>query len=191
MYLIFDTETTGLPLNYNAPSTDISNWPRVVQLAWAQFSENAEIIDSHNYIIKPENFIIPLDSTRIHGISHEHAMREGVPLRTILPRFSSAVSGSQLAIAHNFSFDQRILEAEAIRHKTIIPFNEKKSLCTMKASTNFCKIPNTRGYKWPKLSELHEVLFNEPFNAHNAEKDVEACARCFFELKKKGALILP
>ena len=34
MYLIFDTETTGLPKNYNAPITDTDNWPRLVQLAW-------------------------------------------------------------------------------------------------------------------------------------------------------------
>ncbi len=33
MYLIFDTETTGLPKNYNAPLTDADNWPRLVQLA--------------------------------------------------------------------------------------------------------------------------------------------------------------
>jgi DNA polymerase-3 subunit alpha len=34
MFLIYDTETTGLPKNYNAPLTDSDNWPRLVQLAW-------------------------------------------------------------------------------------------------------------------------------------------------------------
>ena len=30
-YLIFDTETAGLPRNYGAPYTDVENWPRMVQ----------------------------------------------------------------------------------------------------------------------------------------------------------------
>jgi len=34
MFLIFDTETTGLPKNFNAPITDVDNWPRCVQIAW-------------------------------------------------------------------------------------------------------------------------------------------------------------
>ena len=191
MYLFFDTETTGLPRNYNAPSSDVSNWPRVVQLAWMQCDRNGNKIASHNHIIKPEGFTIPLDSTRIHGITHERAVGEGVPLKQVLPRFTKALNDSHLTIAHNFGFDQHILEAESLRHNIPIRFLESKSLCTMKASTNFCKLRNANGYKWPKLSELHSVLFNEPFEAHNAEKDVEACARCFFELKRKGAITLP
>ena len=34
MFLVYDTETTGLPGNYKAPLTDSENWPRLVQLAW-------------------------------------------------------------------------------------------------------------------------------------------------------------
>ena len=33
-FLFFDTETTRLPLDYSAPSTDINNWPRLIQLSW-------------------------------------------------------------------------------------------------------------------------------------------------------------
>lgn len=36
-YLFIDTETTGLPKEYDAPYTDIDNWPRLVQLAWIVF----------------------------------------------------------------------------------------------------------------------------------------------------------
>ena len=32
-YLFFDTETTGVPQDYKAPSSDTDNWPRMVQLA--------------------------------------------------------------------------------------------------------------------------------------------------------------
>lgn len=34
MFLIFDTETTGLPKKWKAPLDDFDNWPRMVQLAW-------------------------------------------------------------------------------------------------------------------------------------------------------------
>jgi DNA polymerase-3 subunit alpha len=34
MYLIFDTETTGLPKRWDAPITDTDNWPRCIQIAW-------------------------------------------------------------------------------------------------------------------------------------------------------------
>ena len=39
MYLIFDTETTGLPKRWDAPITDVNNWPRCVQIAWQLHDE--------------------------------------------------------------------------------------------------------------------------------------------------------
>ena len=32
--LFFDTETTGLPSDYNAPINNSHNWPRLVQISW-------------------------------------------------------------------------------------------------------------------------------------------------------------
>jgi len=52
-----------------------------------------------------------------------------------------------------------------------------------------CKFPSKsgRGYKWPILTELHLQLFEEEFtDSHNAGADVEACAWCYFELRKWG-----
>ena len=59
MYLIFDTETTGIPHNKTAPITDLDNWPRVVQLAWQLHDQKGRLLSQHNYIIKPEGFDIP------------------------------------------------------------------------------------------------------------------------------------
>ena len=39
MYLIFDTETTGLPKRWDAPITDTDNWPRCIQIAWQLHDE--------------------------------------------------------------------------------------------------------------------------------------------------------
>ena len=51
MYLIFDTETTGLPKNWRAPISDTENWPRCVQLAWQVHDEIGNLIESKSYII--------------------------------------------------------------------------------------------------------------------------------------------
>lgn len=40
MILLFDTETTGKPKNYKAPSSDTENWPRLVQIAWEKYDYN-------------------------------------------------------------------------------------------------------------------------------------------------------
>ena len=49
MYLIFDTETTGLPKKWNAPITDSDNWPRSVQLAWQLHDSKGALNSDHSY----------------------------------------------------------------------------------------------------------------------------------------------
>jgi len=62
---------------------------------------------------------------------------------------------------------------------------------TKTLSTNYCALPGGRGgnFKWPTLEELYLKLFNEKFDAaHNAIADVQATARCFFELIRIGII---
>jgi hypothetical protein len=84
LYLFFDTETTGLPKNWKAPISDLNNWPRLVQLAYLFYDSTGNLISKGDFIIKPEGFIIPLDSSKIHGITTERALREGKSLVSIL-----------------------------------------------------------------------------------------------------------
>ena len=98
MYLVFDTETTGLPLNFKAPLTDFNNWPRMVQIAWQIHDIRGELIDVKNYIIKPDGFTIPYNSEKIHGISTELANKKGVPLNEVLSLFSNALNLSLIHI---------------------------------------------------------------------------------------------
>ena len=81
MYLIFDTETTGLPQNYKAPLTDFDNWPRLVQIAWQLHEPNGKLVAAKNLIVKPEGFTIPYNSAQIHGITTERALAEGHDLK--------------------------------------------------------------------------------------------------------------
>lgn len=185
MYLLFDTETTGLPRNWNAPITDIYNWPRLVQLAYLYYDEKGNLIDQGNFIIKPAGFTIPKESSRIHGITTEKALLEGFDLTHTLNNFNDLITSSTCIVAHNISFDEKIVGAEFIRTKITSQIQQKRKICTMQSSVNFCQIPGNYGYKWPKLSELHHRLFNTNFEeAHNAMVDVSITAKCFWEMKK-------
>ncbi len=191
MYIVFDTETTGLPKNYKAPISNTRNWPRMVQIAWQRYAEDNELIESKVYIIKPEGYTIPKQASDVHGITTEKAEKEGVDLTETLHEFRDALMQSEYLVAHNINFDQRIVGAEFFR-KGIENLPKKlKRIDTMSGSTNYCRIPGKYGYKWPNLTELHTTLFNKGFDdAHDAMADVQACAKCFFELVKRGVIKL-
>ncbi len=189
MYLFFDTETTGLPKSFKAPISDSNNWPRLVQLAWQNYSAKGELISSFNYIIKPVDFVISDEVAKIHRIDQARAEREGVSLLPVLQEFKKELLNTEFAVAHNFDFDEKIVGAEFFRNSMDNIFEATRKICTMKGSSNICKIPSRNGYKWPNLTELHTYLFQEGFSeAHDAEADVKALANCFFELKKRGLL---
>ena len=189
MYLFFDTETTGLPRNWKAPISDLNNWPRLVQLAYLHYDKDGNKISGGDFIIKPVGFTIPTDASRIHGISTERAISEGEPLLTVLQTFQSLVSQAKFLVAHNISFDEMIVGAEFLRAGKQNPLPAKSKICTMKSTTNLCAINGPYGYKWPKLSELHHKLFNTGFEeAHNAAADINATAKCFWELKRMGKI---
>ncbi len=186
MILFFDTETTGLPKNWKAPVTDLKNWPRMVQLAYVFHDSRGKVISQADYIIKPDGYKIPKGSSSIHGISTGRAMREGKELRFVLEEFNSLLHKAEYIVAHNIRFDEKIVGSEFLRNKMPNPIPSKRKICTMESSTNFCAIYGSYGYKWPKLSELHYKLFRSHFEeAHNAAVDINATAKCFWELKKK------
>jgi len=189
-YLIFDTETTGLPVDWNAPISNLDNWPRLVQIAWFHCDNSGNILTDSNYIVKPQGFTIPEDATEVHGISIEMAKSEGIDLKTVLIEFSKAISQSNFLVAHNLNFDEKIIGAEFLRVNVDNQLSRIPKICTMEMSINYCKLPGKYGnYKWPSLSELHYKLFHEYFEeAHDAAVDVKACANCFFELKNRGII---
>jgi len=191
MYLIFDTETTGLPANYNAPVTDVNNWPRMVQLAWETHDETGKMTDARTYIIKPEGYTIPFAAVKVHGISTEKALAEGFDLAFVLDEFENALRNCAVVIGHNVEFDLRIIGSEHVRKGIRSRLSGLTTICTKEESTDFCALLGGKGrkFKWPTLSELHEKLFHEGFNeAHNAAADVAATARCFFELLRLDIL---
>ena len=191
MFLIYDTETTGLPRNYEAPVTDLENWPRVVQLAWQLHDADGSLIEARDFLIKPENFTIPYNASKVHGITTELALEQGDDLRLVLEQFVLALEQTRVVVGHNIDFDLNIIGAEFLRCGFKNYFEGKLQLCTKLESVDFCALPGGRGggFKWPNLEELHNKLFGEDFpDAHNAAADVMATSRCFLELVRLGVI---
>ena len=186
MYLIFDTETTGLPKRWDAPITDTGNWPRCVQIAWQLHDEMGKIIEHQDYLVQPDGYNIPYDAERIHGISTELAQADGISLSEVLEKFNVALSKSKFIVGQNLKFDINIMGCEFHRLGIESPMSSMPVLdtCT-EVTASLLQLPGGRGgkFKLPTLTELHSYLFNKPFaEAHNATADVEATTRCFFEL---------
>ncbi len=190
MYLIFDTETTGLPRNWNAPLSDTDNWPRAVQIAWQLHDAMGNVLEHQNFLIKPEGFTIPFDAEKVHGISTPLAQKEGSALSEVISKFIQTLSKTKFLVGQNLGFDLNILGAEFHRLGMENPLPGFKVLDTCTEITaQMCQLPGGRGgkFKLPTLSELHHFLFQEPFiEAHNATADVEATTRCFFELLRRN-----
>ena len=189
MYLIFDTETTGLPKRYNAPVSDSDNWPRCIQIAWQLHDAMGNLIEHQDYLVKPDGFNIPFDAEKIHGISTELATADGISLEEVAEKFQEALSKTKFIVGQNVDFDVNIMGAEFFRLGIENPLPKLSVLDTCTETTaQLCQIPGGRGgkFKLPTLTELHEFLFNAPFaEAHNATADVEATTRCFLELVRR------
>ncbi|HPW64111.1 MAG TPA: DNA polymerase III subunit alpha, partial [Cyclobacteriaceae bacterium] len=189
MYLIFDTETTGLPHNKTAPLTDLDNWPRLVQIAWQLHDKNGNLLSQQNFIVKPDGFDIPFKAEQVHGISTKRAQDEGYELLNVLTELNKDLAKTQLLVGHNIEFDINIIGAELIRQSLDTAyFLSLQKLDTGIAAIEFCQLPGGMGgkLKMPRLSELHEKLFEANFeDAHDASYDVAATARSFFGLISK------
>jgi DNA polymerase-3 subunit alpha len=189
LYLIFDTETTGLPKNWKAPITDTDNWPRCVQIAWQLHDDLGQVIEHEDYLVIPDGYDIPFDSEKIHGISTELAIQDGIEVREMLEKFNNALKKSKFIVGQNLGFDVNIMGCELIRYDIESNLLDIPVLDTCTEHTaKLCQIPGGRGgkFKLPTLTELHEYLFQVPFSeAHNATADVEATTRCFFELIRR------
>ena len=189
MIFFFDTETTGLPKNWKAPINDIDNWPRIIQIAYEIYTEDGRFYKKENFIVKPIGFIIPEESTKIHKITNEFALVNGTELDIVLNQIKKDLSYCDIIVAHNLDFDFSVLACEFLRKNITNIFAEKRQICTMKSSINFCQIPSNYGFKWPSLSELYFKLFGVNFNdAHDASVDISITIKCFWSLIEKDVI---
>ena len=189
--LVFDTETTGLPTERNAPITATHKYPYILQLSYVLYDtvERCTLAVRDDYVRVAAHVPISANSTAIHGIDRAVSEQRGVPLEEALERFRAHVASADILVAHNLQFDERMIEVECLRSQIASPFQQKPLKCTMLANVDVCKLRHAtfRGgnSKWPTLAELHQHCFQTvPVGLHNALTDVRACLRCFVWLEE-------
>jgi len=176
---IFDTETTGLPVDKTiAGWKQPNNWPHLVSISWAILDGDTNKVEKkRSYIIYPHNWVIPKEASDIHKITQEIALENGYYLDSIMDEFLT--ERYDVLVAHNMDFDRNVLFSTLRWDMGRANFNMfPKIFCTMAFSRNMCKIPSQfySGYKSPKLSELYRFVFGkEPDTTklHGSEYDVQ------------------
>jgi DNA polymerase III epsilon subunit-like protein len=162
--LIFDTETSGLPKNYKKQAVEEpNNWPHIVSISWVVLDIDTNKIEcKKSYLIKPDNWIISSEVSKIHGITHDYAMSVGVPLIEAMGAFTS--EKYDYLVAHNIDFDYNVLMNAYhwdLKNELTHRLMSCPRKCTMKLATDICKFPGNWGkFRWPKLSELYEFTFH-------------------------------
>jgi len=188
MRIYYDTETTGLP-NFKARSADPIQ-PHLVQLALVTCNDTGAEVAAISVIIRPDGWTIPAEVTAIHGISHERAMDEGVREALAVEMFVVAQGRAGLRVAHNESFDRRIMRIamtrDGLKRDFIEAIEARASYCTCNSAKFIMNLPPTermlaagvRGAKSPKLGECIRYFFGEELaGSHDALVDARACVR--------------
>jgi len=186
--LVFDTETTGM-VDFKKDET-YEGQPHLVQFAGILFNNKrpVKVIS----IILNQGFESHEKAIAAHGITPALAEEFGTEnLVSVLKWFELSVHLAETVVAHNASFDKMVMLSEMYRKGMAFPKTlENKIYDTMLIGTELCKLKKStfrKGYKWPSLQELHTHLFGEGFeDAHDALVDVQATARCYFEMTKEN-----
>jgi DNA polymerase III epsilon subunit-like protein len=204
-FLVYDTETTGLPQSKYVKMSLVDLWPYVVQFSYIIYDSETNKLGKNDQIIKiPENVIMSQENIALHGITNEMSSTCGVSINNVIEEFLNTIERVDLIIGHNLEFDLNMLKIEIMRmirdttneeikkiyqEKLIKIGNYDKYYCTMKTTVDLCKLPspykkNKDQYKYPKLDELHNYLFGvKPQKLHNSLNDVIITLRCFYRLK--------
>ncbi len=158
-FVVFDTETTGMP-----PSA------RLVEIGAIHVRGN-NIVERWQSLVFPEQ-PIPPRVIEVHGITDE-AVREAPVARDLLPRFFEWLGDLPL-IAHNVSFDASMLAAECDRLGLPLPANATG--CTLQAARALLQ---RRSHS---LGQLAADLGLPQKRHHRAADDAETALHLYWHL---------
>ena len=194
--LFFDTETSGFIRKALSPDDPEQAW--CIQIG-ALLATEKEHLDELNLLIKPVGRYMHPKAEEVHGISVEYAEENGLPEVEVAEKFGLLLRQADKIVCHNYDFDWKYVLHMMERNVDNLSdearsafYLDLPSQCTMKdkAVVKFCNLKNKANRpKWPKLIELHDILFDESFDgAHDAFADITATARCYFELVRLGVI---
>lgn len=182
--LYVDLETTGLYDKKLAPTHNAQ--PYIVQFA-AKFVGDGITLHRASYIVQPQDWTIPPEASRIHGIGQDLALAVGVPIAIVLGSYLQMRSRADVICGHNLlQFDLPVLDTAILRSGRV-PSHPGPSqfVDTQVQADLIMQLPPTarmveKGYghktKPPKLSEAYKHFIGRDMeDAHDAYADVEAC----------------
>lgn len=164
---------------------------RLLQLAWQLFSSQSKLLSECQFKVKPDKWVVTEEAAKLHGITTEIATKEGYPLKSVLKAFCDDLKKARVWVGHSVdSVDFPVLTYELTECDMLWAAVQMKKQMhifdTMKSSVNIVELPRALfgGFKWPKLKELYEFLFEEKFNqTHDALEDVRATSKCYWRLQ--------
>jgi DNA polymerase-3 subunit epsilon len=202
--LFYDTETTGLPL-FNEPSED-PRQPHIVQLGACLVDlDTWTTLATLDVICRPQGWTIPADVAAIHGITTEHAAAIGVAETMAVGLFMELWEVCDFRVAHNETFDARLMRIALMRHGTrpqeeADKWKAGKAECTQILSTPILKLPPTpkmraagrHHNKSANLGEAFQFFTGKPLDgAHSALVDVHACMAVYRAIKYPETALAP
>lgn len=183
VFLIIDTETTGLPDTSGLPFGKYHHYTklekystsRIVQISYTLCNSQFDEISSHDFIIKRDNFSI--DNHQFHGITNQISDTEGVEFKYSAEDLFQKLKSTEYIFAHNAAFDINIIKSELCRYglnEVLGLLNMKKIVCTMYLTKPIVKAIGRSGLqKNPSLAELFRYCHGSDMdNAHNSRYDV-------------------
>jgi len=179
------TDTTGLHKKMEYSTVDAKNlhtWARLVGLYYQlgyRDSETKEIVieEKKKFIIIPEDYRIPIESTAVHMIDNKKANKKGIELSDVLDELKTDLRDVDVVVSHNIIFHLRTIQAECLRKKIYIDFKRHHLIDTMDFHHNldypkleelYCQltkkdkssIKSSRSFKVTLLKKVFEELYN-------------------------------
>ena len=178
--LVIDTETTGKDVPF-VSVTNSSKWAgiRLVQFGYELYTEDHQLIHKGCWIIRPDGFTIPEETTAIHGISTEQACQEGVPIDTVFTWLELYLPSVTTLVAHNMEYDNNVMLSELFRyHRTELftLWQQTNKDCTMLMGKRYLG----RSLRLGVLA--HQCGLVVPEGLHRADVDVAVCAQIYLFL---------
>ncbi len=187
-YLLFvDTETSGIPRDWNQPYARRDAWPHIVQLAWTVCTPDGQEIRAENHYIRPGDYDLSPESGAIHGLTLAFLLANGQSRHAVLQRLHrDLMQYRPLVVAHFMQLDYHMLGVGFHRAGLTNPLLGLPLFCTMRATGPLLR-HSSQGFL--RLGELYQRLFQEPQpREHDALADARAAARCYFEMRRQGLI---
>lgn len=162
--LIFDTETTGLPLH---PNARLELQPHIIEWGGMLVDEEGTELAALNFLIDP-GIPLPEVITKITGIKPEDLAGQPT-FKFAAMQFKSMFERADQLIAHNLPFDSSLMKFDLTRCGMLDGWPwPRLNLCTVQEHAEMWG-------RRPKLTELYEFYMGAPLaQTHRAIDDVRA-----------------